>query len=350
MAGAEDRLIAWLADFADAGDRFGDDAALLAPGERQYAISVDSQRAAVHFPPDLDPAQAARRLLAVSLSDLAASGARPRWALLALGVDDEETARRFLAAIVRNGREYGVELIGGDTARPSTSGLLDASLTVIGEIPDRGAALSRKAARPGDRLWTGGALGESAIGLDLVRRGARLNGRRVRIRDLVPDDLAGVARRALRRHLDPRPQIELGLELGRMAPAGAAIDVSDGLAADGARLARSSAVGCELDEPALALAPDAQRLAIHLGLDPLELALSGGEDYVLLFTLPKGVRPGHPGCRQIGRMGPVGCPADLRIRGADGTVEPLPDGGWDHLGPARGAGQVTGPQGGAVSG
>jgi thiamine-monophosphate kinase len=328
MAGGEDRLIAWLAGFAGAGDRIGDDAVLLTLGERQYAFSVDTQRAGVHIPVDLDPADAARRLLAVSLSDLAATGAEPRWMLVALGVDDEAGARRFLAALVRTGRRYEVELIGGDTARPTTPGRLDASLTVIGEVPEEGSPLTRDAARPDDRLWIGGAVGESALGLDLVRRGARIAKRRANLPEGIPDGLARVASRVLRRHLEPRPQIELGLLLGRRSPAGAAIDVSDGLAADAARLCRRSGVGCELDEGALALRADARRLAGHLGRDPLELVLGGGEDYVLLFTLPPDAGLRHPGCRPIGR---ITARPGLKVRRVDGTIEPLAAGGWDHL-------------------
>lgn len=329
MAGGEDRLIAWLAGFAGAGDRIGDDAVLLKLGERQYAFSVDTQRAGVHLPISLDPADAARRLLAVSLSDLAATGAAPRWMLVALGIDDEKAARRFLAALVRAGRRYEIELVGGDTARPTTPGRLDASLTVVGEIPEGGSPLTRDAARPGDRLWIGGPVGESAMGLDLVRLGARVAKRRANLPEGFPDGLARVASRVLRRHLEPRPQLDLGLLLGRRSPAGAAIDVSDGLAADAARLCRRSGVGCELEEGALALRADARRLAVHLGREPLELLLAGGEDYVLLFTLPPDADFRHPGCRPIGRITPR---PGLRLRRTDGTIEPLPAGGWDHLG------------------
>ena len=328
MAGGEDRLIAWLAGFAGSGDRIGDDAVLLTLGGRQYVFSVDTQRAGVHIPVDLDPAAAARRLLAVSLSDLAATGAVPRWMLVALGIDDEDAARRFLAALVRAGRRYEVELIGGDTARPTTPGRLDASLTVVGEIPADGAALTRDAARPDDRLWIGGPIGESALGLELVRLGARIAGRRANLPEGLPDGLSRVASRVLRRHLEPRPQIDLGLLLGRRSPAGAAIDVSDGLATDAARLCRRSGVGCELEEGALALRADARRLAGHLGRDPLKLVLGGGEDYVLLFTLPPDAGLRHPGCRPIGR---ITARPGLKLRRVDGTLEPLPAGGWDHL-------------------
>ena len=328
MAGGEDRLIAWLAGFAGSGDRIGDDAVLLTLGERQYAFSVDTQRAGVHIPIDLDPADAARRLLAVSLSDLAATGAAPRWMLVALGIDDEDGARRFLTALVRAGRRFEVELIGGDTARPTTPGRLDASLTVIGEIPKEGSPLTRAAARPDDRLWIGGPVGESALGLDLVRLGGRIAKRRAHLPAALPDGLTRVASRVLRRHLEPRPQLDLGLLLGRRSPAGAAIDVSDGLAADAARLCRRSGVGCELEEGAFGLRADARRLADHLSREPLELVLAGGEDYVLLFSLPPDVDFRHPGCRPIGR---ITTRSGLSLRRTDGTIERLTAGGWDHL-------------------
>ena len=328
MAGREDRLTAWLANLAGSGDRIGDDAALLEIGERQLALSVDTQRANVHIPTDLDPAAAARRLLAVSLSDLAATGAEPRWALLALGLDDEQSARRFLAALVRRSRRYGIELIGGDTARSSSPGHLDASLTVIGEVPRGSHPLTRGAARAGDELWVGGAVGESGLGLELVRRGTRIAGRKARLPEGLPPDLTRTASRVVRRHLEPRPQLELGLILGRRSPTGAAIDISDGLAVDAGRLCLASDVGCVFEEAAIAPRADAGRLAAHVGLDPLELVLGGGEDYVLLFTLPANATFKHPGCRRIGH---VSSRPGIGLLRRDGSLDPLSPEGWDHL-------------------
>ncbi len=329
MAGGEDRLTAWLANLAGSGDRIGDDAALVTVGGRKLALSVDSQRANVHVPSDLDPAAAARRLLAVCLSDLAATGAEPRWALLALGVDDEKSARRFLAALVRRGRRYGIELIGGDTARPSSPGQLDASLTVIGEVPPGSHPLTRSAARAGDELWVGGTVGESALGLELVSRGARIVGRKARLPEGLPPDLASAASRVVRRHLEPRPQLELGMTLGRRAPPGAAIDISDGLAVDAGRLCRASGVGCVVERAAITPRADAGRLAAHLGLDPLERVLGGGEDYVLLFTLPAKATFQQPGCRRIGH---ITSRPGMSLLGPGGDLDPLSPEGWDHLG------------------
>lgn len=328
MAGGEDRLTAWLANLAGSGDRIGDDAALLEIGGRKFALTVDTQRTNVHIPIDLDPAAAARRLLAVSLSDLAATGAEPRWALLALGVDDDRTARRFLAALVRRSRRYGIELIGGDTARPAAPGHLDASLTVIGEVPAESSPLARGAARPGDDLWVGGPVGESALGLELVRRGARIVGRKPSLPDDLPAELVRAASRVVRRHLEPRPQLELGLALGRHRHGVAAIDISDGLAVDAGRLCRASGTGCVLHQRQITLRPDARRLARHLGLDPVDLVLGGGEDYVLLFTLPSDANFHRAGCRCIGRMSSQ---AGIGLLQSDGALQPLSPKGWDHL-------------------
>ena len=329
MAGGEDRLIAWLAGFAGSGDRIGDDAVLLTLGERQYAFSVDTQRAGVHIPVDLDPAAAARRLLAVSLSDLAATGAEPRWMLVALGIDDEDAARRFLAALVRAGRRYEVELIGGDTARPTTPGRLDASLTVVGEIPADGASLTRDAARPDDRLWIGGPVGESALGLEVWSASAPgSRGAAPACRRGYPTGWSVSPAGSFAATWNRGRSSNWACCWGRRSPAGAAIDVSDGLATDAARLCRRSGVGCELEEGALALQADARRLAGHLRREPLELVLGGGEDYVLLFTLPPDAGLQHPGCRPIGR---ITTRPGLNLRRVDGTLEPLPGGGWDHL-------------------
>ncbi len=282
----------------------------------------------MHIPIDLDPAAAARRLLAVSLSDLAATGAEPRWALLALAVDDDKTARRFLAALVRRTRRYGIELIGGDTARPAAPGHLDASLTVIGEVPADSSPLARGAARPGDDLWLGGPVGESALGLELVRRGARIVGRKPRLPDGLPPDLTRAASRAVRRHLDPLPQLELGLILAKRTPSVSAIDISDGLAVDAGRLCRPAGAGCVLHERKVSLRPDARRLASYLELDPIDLVLGGGEDYVLLFTLPAHTEFNRPGCRCIGS---ITRQAGMSLLRSDGILEPLLPKGWDHL-------------------
>jgi thiamine-monophosphate kinase len=297
-APSEEGLVAWLrtltarAGFGRSrGAQIGDDAATLPNGA---VVTVDQQIAGVHFPAGLAPAVVARRLLAVNLSDIAASGARPRFAFLALAAPPGFDHRSFFRALVRACAEYGVELAGGDLAIAKE---LHLSLTLIGDRPPGAATLARDQARPGQRLWVGGTLGESALGCELVRRGARSRGTRVVLPAFssVKGKLRTAAALAVRRHLIPSPQLELGRWLaGRGRGAGvAAIDVSDGLAKDLHRICAASGVGARLDGSALtaAMPPHLAQLSAHLDLDASRLVEGGGEDYVLLFTLPKALAP-----------------------------------------------------------
>jgi thiamine-monophosphate kinase len=319
---AEDQLIAWLRGL-EASGRLGDDTAQI-EDLGPVAISVDQQIAGTHFPADLDPAWVARRLLEVCLSDLAASAARPRCAFLAVAAPSGWDHRRFFRALDRACLSRGIELAGGDVAR--SAGLV-LSLTVLGARPEGGRWTRRSNGRPGDHLWLGGPVGLSALGRRLVERGARPRGRGIELPAELASaaPLARAARRAVRAHLAPTAQIELGLWLGRQRRA-AAIDVSDGLALDLARLCRESAAGAVIDLEALPVDPRLDALARHLGLDALEQALSGGEDYVLLFALPPTVPPPRSaGCTSIGRLteGP-----GMRVAGSDRELAPT---GWSHL-------------------
>jgi thiamine-monophosphate kinase len=172
-------------------------------------------------------------------------------------------------------------------------------------------------------------VGESAAGCKLLSLGARLVERRVELPESFsgPESLARVARRAVRRHLGPRPQLELGRWLGRQSRA-AAIDVSDGLARDLSRLCQESGVGVELEAARIPLAEGFERLCHALGLDPLAAALGGGEDYVLLFTLPAGQKPPPGlGCKSIGQ---IHHHRTIWLN-SSGKLEALHPLGWDHL-------------------
>lgn len=282
--------------------------------------------------------------MAVNLSDLAAMGAAPAYGLLALAAPAGFDHRRFFRALLAAARRHGVALAGGDLARAATA---VATLTLIGTRPAGGAWLTRSGARPGDALWVGGTLGESAAGRALLaadRRGggARFAAGRV---ELPPALAAGfsartsrAARRAVRRHLAPTPQLDLGRALGRLAGrrrsvVGGVIDLSDGLAVDLRRLCRESGVGAEVDAARLPLAAGFARLAAAIDHDPLDLALGGGEDYVLLFTLAAGGEPpAEFPCHRIGSI-TAGRRLWLIDRG-DRSRErrrPLPALGWDHL-------------------
>ncbi len=334
----EDALTAWLRRRLGEGNLLGDDAAVLpeaAPGSRTIA-TVDSQIAGVHHPEWLHPHLAARRLLAVNLSDLAAMGAEPRHALLALsappgegGLDRKAYFEGLLAACA----EHGVTLAGGDLARTSekgTSKTTVATLTLLGELPAGREPLRRQDAEAGHGLWASGTLGESAAGRLLLARGARVEPEGGRWRVTLPEDLPEAltfpARQAIWRHLAPEPELALGRALTGTKGVGAAMDLSDGLAADLPRLCRASGVGARVDAGALPTPAAFASLCAWLNEDPLELALGGGEDYGLLFTASE--RPAVAGCRRIGDI--TGEEEGI-ILVADGEPRPLPFTGWDHL-------------------
>ncbi len=326
----EDRLLRWLRNRL-ATSLIGDDAAIL-PAFGPAVVTVDSQIAGVHFPPDLSEADLARRLLAVNLSDLAAMGATPAYGFLALSATPGFDHRKFFIAFLAACRRYNVTLAGGDLARHP--GGTVATLTLIGTKAEDARWVTRGSAEPGEALWLGGTVGESAAGRLLIERGARLHGSSV---DLPPiceafsSPLRAAARRAVRRHLRPQPQLALGQWLGAQ-PAGAALDVSDGVARDLHRLCRESGTGAEIDAAALPLSSRFTMLCETLGADPLALALGGGEDYVLLFTLPSGLTPPPELARHSRRIGMI----TRRTRRVitivrDGIRCKLADTGWDHL-------------------
>lgn len=336
-AGGEDELISWLTSLQPGSGPHlpGDDAAILGRGTAARALTTDQQIAGVHVPPDLDVGVWARRLLAVNLSDLAAMGAEPQAALLTLAAPPGFELRKFLRAAVDACRQAGIHLAGGDVASAAHA---VTSMTVIGRRPPGHHWVSRRAGRPGDRLWLGGAVGASAVGQRLVARGARLTGRGVRLpadQSLSPA-LGRLAKRAVRRHLEPQPQLSLGRWLGSRRRS-AAIDVSDGLAQDLWRLCRASGVGAVVDAEAIPIDRAVHALAPRLGETALDLALGGGEDYVLLFALPpRSAPPSSYDTVAIGRL--------LESSGItferSGRKLRVPD-GWDHLrrGPRVGTGR-----------
>lgn len=322
----EDRLVAWLRRTMPGGGLIGDDAAILDP--EAWAVTVDTQVAGVHQPVDLDPAWSARRLLAVNLSDLAAMGARPAYAFLALGAPRDYDRRRFLRAFGRAAAACGLALAGGDLSRQPR---LSAALTLLGRRAPHGRWLRRTGARPGDALWVGGSLGEAALGLALLAAGAGLEGRAIRLpaAPRLSRRLGAAARRAVRRQLRPAPQLDLGESLATSGEPVAAIDISDGLAKDLHRLCRASGVGAEIVVERLPRPPRFDQLARAFALDPLDLTLFGGEDYVLLFSLPARCSIAETlGCHRIGT---VRDERGVWLRSRDRPRRRLPDRGWDHL-------------------
>lgn len=308
--------------------RIGHDAALL-PRGGGWAVTVDSQIEEVHFLPETPPEIVARRLLAVNLSDLAATGAEPAYAFLALTAPPGFAHRRFFTALLAACENWGVRLAGGDLSSHPTAFV--ATLTLVGRKPRSGRWLRRSGALPGDGLWVGGTLGESAVGQRLLALGFRIHRGRLRGPVELPRPLRAAARQALERHWAPAPQIALGRWLGRQRRC-AAMDLSDGLSRDLRRLASESGIGAEVRVDALPASPGFPALCRFLEVSPQQLALGGGEDYVLLFTLPPGATPPPRfACHAIGEIRP-GMTISLI---ENGRRSPWPELGWDHLSPDR---------------
>ena len=322
----EDRLLDWLREQLrrDGSDRIGDDAALLPKAES--AITVDHQIAGVHFPANLDPRVVAGRLLAVNLSDLAAMGAVPRYAFLALSSPADQNIKSFLRALMKACRQADVELAGGDLVRGP---VLSATLTLVGGKTPGGRWVRRSNSQPGDRLWLGGPVGQSALGRHLLAGGASFRQSRIQLPAGLTSQtgLTTPARQAIRRHLFPEPQIDLGLWLARRRRA-AAIDISDGLSLDLHRLCKESGVGARLHAERLPVSKRFLELCAWQKLEPIELMLAGGEDYCLLFSLPASIRPPRSyDCTHIGEL-----TRDRSILWIEGGREsPLVPQGWDHL-------------------
>ena len=247
----------------------GDDGAVIAPSPRmEYVLTVDMLVEGRHFVAGTDPVRLGHKALAVNLSDLAAMGALPRFALLAVALPDADEA--WVAAFMRGldalAGQYDVELIGGDTTR----GPRNVCITAIGELP-AGSALLRSGANPADRIYVSGTLGDAALALAIA--GGR-------------SDVDARSRAALGRRLDaPEPRVALGVALRGVASS--AIDVSDGLVGDLGHVLTASRVGATVDLAALPCSP---ALRAKLGSAERELALAcllaGGDDYELCFTAP----------------------------------------------------------------
>lgn len=298
----------------------GDDAAVTAlSAGMQLLTSTDMLLEDVHFRRTWhDPFLLGRKSLAVSISDIAAMGGIPRWALLSLALPAglpvpfiDDFVRGFLAMAA----EYRVALIGGDTCS-SRSGLT-VSVTIMGEqFPSR--IIRRSGAQPDDDIWVTGTLGDAALALAMVEKGEAVSGE------------------LLRRLLDPVPQVSAALELAREGLATAMIDVSDGVLADFGHIAEQSSVGGRL---ALADVPLSVPFRSQIPPDAASvcrLALSGGEDYELCFTARRADRENVGECMKkcgIGatRIGIVTSSPEVAVVAPDGTFFNPRAEGFNHF-------------------
>jgi len=247
---------------ADVALGIGDDAALLrVPAGQCLAVSIDTLVEGVHFLPDIAPADLGYRALAVNLSDLAAMGAQPAWATLAITVPrvDESWLAQFSGGFFALAQQHNVQLVGGNTTR----GPLSISVQVHGFVPET-QALRRSGAQPGDLIFVTGTLGDAAIGLQAA------------LRKIVLDPAQ--AQRAAQRWLRPVPRVAEGLALREVASA--CIDISDGLLADLGHVCDASQVGARI---AVEQVP-VSTLFQEAGRRDWSLTLCAGDDYELCFT------------------------------------------------------------------
>jgi thiamine-monophosphate kinase len=302
----------------------GDDAALLKPHAGfDMVLTCDWFLEGHHFLPRIhSPDSVGWKCLARAISDIAAMGGQPTCFLLSLGLPDRVVNQgkgwtatwlpEFLRGLRRAARRFGCPAAGGDTTQARQ---ILISVTVIGEMPT-GLATRRSGAKPGDRIFVSGALGQAELGLQLLRSGARPS----------PKDDS-----ALRKHLYPEPRLALGQWLARQRLATSMMDISDGLSSDLPRLCEASRTGARIEAAKLPT-PKAPVATSKTHFDALRLALNGGDDYELLFTVRQKDVARVPRSFQGVALTPIGeITRGRRIVtvGQDKTIKPLAPQGWD---------------------
>jgi thiamine-monophosphate kinase len=302
----------------------GDDAAILrAKGDLEWATSCDAFIEGIHFLADIHPADSVGyKALVRATSDLVAMGAKPWFFLLTLALpanSTEEWLNQFLRGMSRAARLLKMRLIGGDTTR---SKIVSASITVFGQVK-AGEALTRSGARPGDWVYVSGQLGRAQLGLEL-------KGKREKEKGKMRSQLVAT----LQPHLYPRIRVDLGLFLAQHRIPSAMMDLSDGLSTDLARLCQASGVGARLwaDRIPKVTVPQAVgKLLSRRRVDALQLALHGGDDYELLFTVPQRkvkLLQDAPGFAELTHIGQIMLGHHVLIE-RDEETKALEPGGWD---------------------
>jgi thiamine-monophosphate kinase len=301
----------------------GDDAAVIQPkgSAELWVITTDMLLEDVDFRRGwLTPEQLGHKSLAVNLSDLAAMGARPRFYTVALAIPkgiSESWIARYYEGLTALGDTFGAVLIGGDLSGSGAG--IQICITALGESL-RKKLVYRSGARTGDVLFVTGVLGKAAAGLSLLERDCR-RGR------------TGQQREALEAHMMPRPRCQAGLWLAQRNYATSMMDLSDGLSVDLHRLCTASGVGAEIDSDRIPVFPESRRW----DCDPIELALHGGEDFELLFSvrpdkaasLSRGYPKDLPPLTRIGELNREAGVVTLRCSGT--TDRLLPQHGFDHF-------------------
>lgn len=295
----------------------GDDGALVRPNPGcELVVSTDMLVAGTHFLPNADPEDLGWKVLAVNVSDMAAMGAQPKWALLAaaLPAATESWIEKFARGFFACAEQFGIDVIGGDT----TKGPRNFCVTIFGEVP-QGRALLRSGAKPGDEIWVSGVPGRAALGLAHLQQQAVLS------EPALTDCLAALHR--------PQPRVTLGLALRAAELATAAIDVSDGLLADLGHILKASGLAATLRIGV----PPASTSGVLPALAQ-DAYLAGGDDYELLFTAPAArheevltlAKSLSLPMTCLGRCEP-GAPGTLRLQDASGQPIEIARHGYDHF-------------------
>jgi thiamine-monophosphate kinase len=304
----------------------GDDAAIVAPTRNErLVVTTDALVEGVHFSrPSFAPADVGHKVLAANLSDLAAMGAAPRWALMSLVLPDSTLVADVEALVdgcAALARTYGVAIVGGNIAR--TTGPMVIDVTAGGEVRPR-RWLTRGGARAGDDIYVSGTIGAAGAGLEMLREEPRARSRE-------PKAGACVARQ-----LRPEPRVALGLAVGRARAARAAMDLSDGLADALRQVAAASGCGVRVDAAAIPIDEGARAWWDRRGVDSVRAALGGGEDYELLFAVPKQwsgrlrLARRHVASPPLARIGEFTREAGVLTLERDGRREELPA-GFEHF-------------------
>jgi len=288
----------------------GDDCAVLdVPSDKQLAVSTDTLVENVHFLPGSDPELLGHKVLAVNLSDLAAMGATPAWASLAITLPaiDKAWLSSFTKGFFALAKEHSLQLIGGDTTR----GPLSITITIMGLLPKQ-QRLTRSGAKLGDSVYVSGSIGRAGLGL----KKAQL-------------DISDIADKDLSAYLKPCPQVALGKEL--LSVATSCIDISDGLSADLSHILKASGVGARVWDEQLPVAASVRRYMEELG-DNL-WPYSSGDDYELCFTMPEQVSA-HSQDKLLAygvtKIGVIEEEKGLKIETKSGELLTL-DKGYDHF-------------------
>ena len=303
----------------------GDDCAVFRTSSgRVLLLTTDMLVEDIHFLRNsITPYQLGRKAIAVNLSDIAAMGGRPLVILISLAVpaqtevDEIKELYRGMSDICGL---YGVNIVGGDTVASPDNLIINVSL--VGDANEQ-EVLYRSGARPGDRIYLTGTIGDSSAGLSILKH------------KISPQDY--LREYFIKAHNEPEPLIKTGKVIAGSRLASAMIDLSDGLLSDLGHICEESEVGALLDRKTIPLSQELKSLAAHAGFDPLDFALSGGEDYVLLVTVPAAKTPDFEQAYKDRTSSPLFLIGDIRegkgirIMNENGSLQDLVPKGFDHF-------------------